>query len=138
MRICEACFQYDDHPRIVIVVTPDGPLGLHSPAETAAVYQLVAADLPSNLAAIAALDGDEQLAAVRALPPEQQDAIQALADMEDVTGCRLHMDCYNALPADLKPDGVHVGQWAAQGVEQGLQGAELAQHLTSQPEPEEY
>jgi hypothetical protein len=156
-NICERCFQFDDHPKHVIAVTAEGPLGLHSAPEVASVMQKIASHLPPNIDEISQMDADAGKRAVEALPDDQQDAMLAVAYLLDPTTAILHMDCFDELPEELKPqrsiyaatpDGevishedktkISNGAHATEGVRRGLKGKKLAEHLTSQPTPEEH
>lgn len=157
-RVCQVCLQYDDHPRIEILVTADGPLGLHDPGATSHVAGMLAPLMPANSAQVdAAVKGVTPANAEKVyeqLIPDldQRDAYKAWRAFLHVNDFGAHMDCYvNDVPHDDKPqqaidafddDGVQIS-WedkakimpsahALEGVTGGLQGLELAAHLQSE------
>lgn len=158
-RVCQVCLQYDDHPRIELLVTAEGPLGLHEPDAVGKVAAMLAPLLPANSAQVdAAVKGLTPANAERVyaeLIPDldQRDAYKAWRAFLHVNDFGAHMDCYvNDVTHDDKPqkatdawnaDGVQVS-WedkgkimpndhALEGVTSGLKGDELAAHLQSDP-----
>lgn len=137
MRLCEACIQFDDHPRITIYVTSEGPLGTHDGAEVAQAYELLAPHLPDMKALHEALakceNAAEQEAVIDKLPAAEADAARAWATFLNDQITDLHLDCFQALESHVKPIGVGPSDHALEGVAKGLQGENLFAHLRSDP-----
>lgn len=130
-RMCEWCFQYDDHPKHEIVVTADGPLGLHPPASLAKALKVLEPYFPKNFDEIGGMTADEAEAAVAELTPPEQDAVISWAFLLEPTSCTLHMDCFVELPNELKPEGVTPGEYALKQAGK-LKGKAFADYLDKQ------
>lgn len=109
-RVCQVCLQYDDHPRIELLVTTEGPLGLHTPGEVRQVAALLGPHMPANSDAVdAAVAGKTPAQAedvYRALIPDldERDAYKAWRAFLHDNDFGAHMDCYvDAVPEDHKP-----------------------------------
>lgn len=108
-RVCQVCLQYDDHPRIELLVTADGPLGLHEPDEVSTVAALLAPFMPANVGQVdAAVKGVTPANAERVyeeLIPDldQRDAYRAWRAFLHPYDFGAHMDCYLGLPSEVQP-----------------------------------
>lgn len=109
-RVCQVCLQYDDHPRIELLVTADGPLGLHEPGEVSQVAKLLAPLLPANTSQVdKAIEGVTPANAEKAIADlipdlDERDAYKAWRAFLHVHDFGAHLDCYvNDVAHDDKP-----------------------------------
>lgn len=145
-RVCQVCLQYDDHPRIELLVTADGPLGLHEPGEVSQVAAMLAPLLPANSAQVdAGIQGVDPADAERNIAElipdlDERDAYKAWRAFLHVNDFGAHLDCYVGLPAEVQPQlalndtrKIMPNGHAMFGVGQGLKGDDLAAHLQADP-----
>lgn len=119
-RLCEVCLQYDDHPRIVIGVTTDGPLGLHSGGQITQVVGLLAPLLPANAAQVdKAVEGKDPAEAERIIADlipdvDEWDAYRALRQFLHPQHFDAHLDCYRDDVPEVDKPQLAVDGWMAE------------------------
>jgi hypothetical protein len=155
-RFCEVCLQFDDHPRIVMGVTTEGPLGNHTAEEIGRAAALITPLLPANMAEV-----ETRLAACETPAQREQVYLDLVPDPDEYDAARAwhqflhqqhfdaHLDCYIGLPAHVQPqlaidawdpDGNQVswedkrkimpsGHAQTGAIELGLKGDKLRAHL---------